>query len=370
MSNTSITTTTTISPDLLRAAIVLPIFDKYMIIIIYTSGSFGSLLNVLIFLQKRLRIKSCSVYFLLNSLIDFSFLNTFILMTLISLFNSKIFSSINSTNVWCKLGNYFYFILPCLTSTCLIFASIDRFCASSSSNRLHKINQLKISYLLAFLILFVWTIFALHTVIEYDFRLNSADRIQCTPHIYNEQLFVIIDGYFFASFNGIVSPLILIVFGLLIVRNINHLHRRTHPQSSSAMLSAGNRQSNIRYTQGNQHLIRMLLFQNCLTVFLNIPYVVLYLYGIYNSKPQYWLSLLLYRIFTYIARWFWFMNFSKSFYVNILCSQTFRNVLVRRLLYVFSSQQNRIGIDRSIPRLQVQIQTSYNSDYDLELTRR
>ncbi len=39
--------------DLVRTSIILPIMDKYMLIIIYICGIIGSLFNVITFLQKQ-----------------------------------------------------------------------------------------------------------------------------------------------------------------------------------------------------------------------------------------------------------------------------------------------------------------------------
>ncbi len=301
--------------------IVLSIMEKYVFVLIYISGFIGSLLNIFIFLQKRLRLIPCSTYFLANSIVDCCFINSFILIELISLFNLEIAVLIVSTNIWCKMGDYFYFLLPCLASTYITFASIDRFCATSSNTILQKINQLKISYILALMICLIWSFFSLHIPISYNrIRFTPTSPIQCNPQPNIATVFVVIDGYFFALFNGIIVPILLILFGLLIFRNIKLLHRRTHPYP----------------TPNHNHLITILFFQVSLTIILYTPYVVLYLYKIYNSAPTDSLLLLVYEIFIYIGRWFWCMNFSKAFYINILSSQTFRNILKRRIIQLVS----------------------------------
>lgn len=336
MSNTSSSTTT--SPvDLNCVSIILSIIEKYLIVILYIFGLIGSLLNIFIFLQKRFRMKSCSIYFLSNSLVDFIYINSYLLMQLISLFNSKIFLSINSTNLWCKLGNYFYFLLPCLASTYITFASIDRFCASSSNNKLQKFNQLYISYILALSIFLIWALFSLHIPISYGrYKLTSTSSIQCNPRINIAAIIIIIDGYFFALFNGIINPFFLIIFGLLIFRNVKYLHRRISP-------------TNIGLTRENHYLIKTLLFQVSLTVILYIPYIVLYLYEIYNSIPKYWLTLLFYLIFSYIGRWFWFINYCKAFYINIFFSKTFRKTFKQKILRLQISNYHGNTQHQSIP---------------------
>ncbi len=344
MSNTS---------DLIQASIILSIMEKYVFILIYISGFIGSLLNIFIFLQKRLRTIPCSTYFLANSIVDFSYINSFILIELISLFNLKIGVSIGSTNLWCKMGNYFYFFLPCLSSTYITFASIDRFCASSSNRILQKMNQLKISYILALIICLIWLLFSLHIPISYNrIRITPTSSIQCNPQLNVATVFIVIDGYFFALFNGIIVPILLILFGLLIFRNVKLLHRRTRPDSTLTTIS------------NQRHLMTMLFFQVSLTIILYTPYVVLYLYGIYNSPPKDSLLLLLYEIFRYIAGWFWFMNFCKAFYVNILSSQTFRNIFKRRIIRLLiptTGQQN--APHRSTPQTNPdQLHSNSNSE--------
>jgi hypothetical protein len=324
MSNTSEHITTTISSEIIQALIVLPIMEKYIIVLLYIFGFIGSLLNIFTFLQKQFRTKSCSTYFVASSITDFCYINSFMLIQLIDEFNSKIFSSINSTDIWCKMGNYFYFLLPCLASTYITFASIDRFCASSSNNHFQKFNQVKISCILTLIIFLIWSLFSLHIPISYNLiRLKS---VQCSPPSNVATIFVIIDGYFFALFNGLIVPFILMIFGLLIFRNVQLIHRRIIPQI------------NRHLTRTNQHLITMLLFQVILTIILHIPFIVLYLYGIYNPVPSDTLPLLFDEIFSYIGRWFWFMNFSKAFYVNILSSQTFRRIFKGKIIHIFNQQ--------------------------------
>ncbi|CAF4046168.1 unnamed protein product, partial [Rotaria sordida] len=119
--------------------------DKYMIVILYIIGTLGAILNIITFLQKQIRRNSCSLYFLSSSIIDFCIMNVFILMEIITTFNKPLSDRIYSTNIWCKVGNYIMFILPCLSSSYITLASIDRFCISSLNQTLRKCSNFKIS---------------------------------------------------------------------------------------------------------------------------------------------------------------------------------------------------------------------------------
>ena len=323
MSNTS---SMNISIDLIRASFVLSVMEPYIYVALYIFGFIGSLLNIFVFLHKRLRMKSCSIYFLVNSIVDFSYVNFFILMQVIYFFNHQIMLTITSTNAWCKWGSYLSFLLPCLGSSYIILASIDRCCASSLKETFRKFNRLTISYILSLFVAVIWSVFSLHIPISYNrFQQTPTSPIKCTPPAHVIAVFIFINGYFFALFNGLISPILLILFGLIIFRNVQLFHRRILPQ----LLPAA---PNSTLTQTNRHLIRMLFFQVSLTIFLYIPFIVLYLYGIHHSRPIDDLPLLFYQIFIYIARWFWALNYCKTFYVNMFFSRTFRHILRRRFL--------------------------------------
>ncbi len=161
MSNSS-TMAVTLSIDLVRATLVLTVMDKYIMSLLYLVGIVGSLFNVFTFLQKQLRTISCSTYFLSASIIEFSIVNTFILVQVINSFNQQLLTYIITTNVWCKMGNYLLFVLPCLASTYITLATIDRFCTSSSYEKLRKMSQLKVSRILILLAFLLWALFSLH----------------------------------------------------------------------------------------------------------------------------------------------------------------------------------------------------------------
>ncbi len=55
--------------DIQQLSSIVLSMDQYMLIIIYMTGIIVSILNIITFLQKQLRINSCSVYFLATSII-------------------------------------------------------------------------------------------------------------------------------------------------------------------------------------------------------------------------------------------------------------------------------------------------------------
>lgn len=87
-------------PDLVRASIILPIMEEYMLIIIYICGIIGSLLNIFTLLQKQFRKNPCSLYFLSASTVDFNLMNLVLLMELLRYFNPNFYIYINTITIF------------------------------------------------------------------------------------------------------------------------------------------------------------------------------------------------------------------------------------------------------------------------------
>ena len=101
--------------DIAQLSTIIVIIDRHMIVILYITGIIGALLNIITFLQRKIRKNPCSVYFLSTSITDFCVMNVFILMEIITTYNKPLSDRIYSTRTWCKLGNYIMFLLPCLS---------------------------------------------------------------------------------------------------------------------------------------------------------------------------------------------------------------------------------------------------------------
>ena len=116
-----------LTSDIIRASIILPIMDKYMLVLLYITGIIGSILNMITFLHKHIRVNPCSTYFLSTSVIDFCIVHTVILIQIIPALNPSVSNAFLTSGPWCKYGNYLTFLLTCLSSTYITLASIDRF---------------------------------------------------------------------------------------------------------------------------------------------------------------------------------------------------------------------------------------------------
>ncbi|CAF1098349.1 unnamed protein product [Adineta steineri] len=333
MSNS--TRTRTSFNDLVRTVNILQEMDPYVCLILYVIGTCGAVLNIITFLQKQLRIKPCGVYFLATSIVDLSTVNMFILIQCISTFNASLGDKILLSRIWCKFGNWLRFQSPCLASTYFALISFDRFCVSSLNPTLRNWSNLRISRRVVVISFLIWALLALHYPIAYDVRQDPSTMTnQCQVVLGSSTIFYIMDGLLFSLFNGAIIPFVLVLLSLLIFSNMNQSRNRVNPQQNTIGINkarsgtgtAANGTTAI-HSRHNSHMLRMVLAQALFTIILQIPFAVIYVYTYGNPVLTSFSTIQIYYISAYIARWLYLANYCKTFYINTLTSQLFRNSL-------------------------------------------
>ncbi|CAF0789500.1 unnamed protein product [Adineta ricciae] len=312
-----------------------------MLIVLYNIGMYGSCLNMITFLQKKLRINPCGVYLLSTSVIDFSIMNVILLMDIIVEFNPSLSTIIEGTRIWCKLGSYLNFILPCLSSTYLTLASIDRFCISSASPTLRQWSSLKISRIVVVSAFAIWALIGLHIPVIYDIIYKPMFRIYtCNVARGSRTAVLLIDGFLFSLFNGLIIPFISCIFGLLIYFNMKKSRARILPQQNTettGIITVPAHRKRIALNRRSSHMLFMLLVQVLATFFLNIPFIVIYLLRYVDRGQKTVYETTIFLIFRYIGQWLYYLNYCKTFYINTLTSRLFRRTLCGQ----FCSHLNR-----------------------------
>jgi hypothetical protein len=334
-----VNSTKTSIDDVIQTIEILQTMNKYILVILYFIGVCGASLNIITFLQKQLRVNPCAVYFLSTSIVDFGVMNVFVLMEIIAALNIPVSDFIYATRIWCKFGNFIRFTCPCLSSSYLTLASIDRFCISSLNETLRKWSNLKISRIVVVIVFIIWALLGLHYPIAYDVIQDPLTMTtQCQVAHGSPTIFLVIDGFFFSLFNGAIIPFILCIFGLLIYYNMKRSRNRVDIQQntrSHRIRSAPVNMIRTVYDRHSFHMRYMLLVQVSLTVILNIPFIIVYLLSYVNNLPTDFFHIMLYFIFSYIGRWLYYMNYCKTFYINTLTSQLFRKSLRQQCRRLF-----------------------------------
>lgn len=185
-------------------------------LVFFIFGLFGFIGNLVTYLQPELRTNTCCIYTLCGSVVDIIHLLINAFPSFLSAkFNIHIESAASSHS--CRMMYFLFVCLPNMSINFLVMSMIDRFaCTCQLTSKLHRLNQLK--------------------VIPKTIGLTIA--ISCVASIYapimvykgwtgycfftNPDLYTILN----MIINGIVLPMVMLIFVLLTYRNIQQSRRR------------------------------------------------------------------------------------------------------------------------------------------------
>ena len=187
-----------------------------LLLIYCVFGFIGFLGNAFIFLQPELLFNTCCIYIFCSSIVD-------VIHLAINVFPDYyqvkygIRLPWNSSTILCKLFHFLNCLLPQLAVNFLILSIIDRFaCTCSLTSRMHRFSQLKILPKIIGMIIFISCIFSIYGPILALYHPSRG----CV--ITNAQAYVILNTFI----NGIIQPLVMLVFVLLTFRNIRLSRQR------------------------------------------------------------------------------------------------------------------------------------------------
>ncbi|CAF1632807.1 unnamed protein product, partial [Didymodactylos carnosus] len=139
-----------------------------------------------------LRSNPCSIYFLSSTIIDFLIINKFLLLGVLNAWDNTITSSPRISSLWCKMSNYLLLILPVLSSTYIVLASIDRYCTSSLNHKIRQLSTARTSRIAVTVTFIVWAIFSLHIPLTFDIINRTPGEPKSCTVPKNHDTFVII----------------------------------------------------------------------------------------------------------------------------------------------------------------------------------
>ena len=191
------------------ALFLLTAFIPRMTLAITIVGIFGFVGNAITFLQVELRTNTCCIYIFCSSVVD-------LIHLMLNVFPDYLRATYGVVNPWavndfmCRLYNFIYSFLPQLAINLLILSIIDRYaCTCPLASRLHRLNELK---MVPRLIAGVMVISAVLSI--YAPAMTALFSLGCG--IYLRRAFGICN----ICINGIMQPVVMLVFVLLTYRNV------------------------------------------------------------------------------------------------------------------------------------------------------
>ncbi|UJR12677.1 hypothetical protein I4U23_016851 [Adineta vaga] len=211
--------------------------NRYFPIPLLIFGTFGNILNILIFTRKTLRKNSCVQYLLSTSIVSILILYIGLMSRLLNGYNLD-YTSYSS--ILCKIRYFISYLCLYCTSWFITLGCFDRFCSSSTSVFLRNFCKQKIVYrAISSVIILGCLIFAESIYCFNNGNMNSVAScytisIQCQ----------IVDGLLLMIFYTTIPILLMIIFGFLTLKNIRQSRRQVRlakiePRLNTSMTQNG-----------------------------------------------------------------------------------------------------------------------------------
>ena len=285
----------------------LSFYAPYFILVI---GNIGCLCNFLTFTTKSLRQNSCGWYFLLSAIFDFAYINFGLITKLAS---EQYGSTLQNTNLgWCRIRVFLTWVLPCFATSYLLLASLDRCLSTSRSVRLRSFSQIRIAHRISFVPIIIYSLSTSHQFFYYHLRSGCAPL--SGTYAYFLSMYSIV-------WTSLIPQLTMLICGFLTYWNIRKIHQRITPRA---------------HNRTDANLIQMTLFQVLSSSILLNFRAGYYAYSVFSSdfnKDDYRRAIE--NLFLLITSLAFYLNFTKSFFVNTLTSKLFRKRFYKRLRSIY-----------------------------------
>ncbi|CAF0835102.1 unnamed protein product [Didymodactylos carnosus] len=197
---------------------------EYVLPVNIVLGIIGNLFNIVIFTRRQLQKQSCTRILLVQSIINICYI---ILNQPVNTLAEGYHIDLRlKSNTFCKLYFYMSYVLLLQSEWLLVLACIDRWTSSSLNAQYRRFSQLKTTKYTIPGILTICCLLFSHVPWYYQIQTGSMTSVCAASDIvYNRFLQI-----FYMTVYSILSPIVLIVFGLLTIENVRQQRRRILPQ--------------------------------------------------------------------------------------------------------------------------------------------
>ena len=184
-------------------------------------GVGGNLMNCAVFLRKKLRSNSCSIY-LISSSVSHTILLIWAMST--NLYTLNYLDPLTYSVTYCRMRAYLISSLFMISRSYIVLACVDRYALCSTDVRVRNFCRCRVAIRLVPVVVGIWLVIPCHLLI-----FNTVEKNRCImPGLYN-----ILYAVYAVICAGILPPTSMLIFGLLARRNLRLMKRRIAPVNSS-----------------------------------------------------------------------------------------------------------------------------------------
>ncbi|CAF0924182.1 unnamed protein product [Adineta steineri] len=244
-------------------------------------GTISCLLNLIIFTRKDFRKNPCAIYYIAYNIANLLYIYFVIFITLLQW---GYYIDPGAHNIaYCRFRFYLYYLFAALSPTFLILASIDRTLITSSTIHIRQLSTRRLAFIVISSMTLFWMIFHIHTLIYINIYQLAPYYYSCS---YAPGIYTTFTNYYQLVVRGLLATLLMIVFGLLTVKNIRRAHRTAAavPVANSAVSTVAVGHNTNYPSQKDRQFIFMMCSDIIIYVFCGILRPI---YMIYVQATQY-----------------------------------------------------------------------------------
>lgn len=312
---------TSLSIDIVQQNLTRYGMTTYLIL-----GNIGLILNILFFSQKSHRLSPCSLYLLASTICRFFAINIALIPIWYALDHADLR---NTSSIFCKVQYYTRHVPNQMVRSFIVLACIDRYALCSMRGSIRKLSQYYVAIRLIPCVVFLWLLATLFIPI-----LQSLENGKCGMH----------DGTYSFAYtiynlitSGIFPPVMMIVFGALVMANLKEIRSRIQPTNNN-----GRATTNV-IRKRDRDLIRISLVEVVVYLITTTPYTVVLIYSfatrsMRKSSDQQKLE----SFISFLAQSFLLhLNNALPFWIFILTLRSFRLEFSKLMMKMYRKLSSR-----------------------------
>jgi hypothetical protein len=275
-------------------------------------GNLGNLLTIGVFFQSEHRRNPCSLYLLSMTICNIICLDVGIIPIIFSLNHPNIS---NEYVIACKIQFYIRHSFFQMMRTYKVFACIDRYALCSNQPRIRSFSQRKIAIRLIIICALFWLLVCIFFGV-----IRTIENGSC--NIFGD-VYSMIYTIYYMIFAGILPPLLILIFTILVMRTLKQLRSRVQPKGNE---NGERNQSNGMLRKRDRDLIKMVFIEVMVYVLSTLPFSIYLVYkmiigNLQESQQRQQIE----SFIDYITQSFlMYLNTALPFYIYIATSPSFR----------------------------------------------
>ncbi len=282
------------------------VITRYAFPIIIGLGNLGNLLIIGIYSQKKYRTSSCSIYLIASSCFCLMAANWAIIPLINALDH---FDWVSNSVVVCRIRGYTIHTSSMCFRYTLVLVCADRYALCSTRAAIRALSRPQIAYRLIAGLMIFWSVVSVHILIW-----ESIENGRCYVYGLYGQIF----GFYIAIFTGLIPILSMIIFAILLVKNLHRPRSQVQPFNT-----------NHRLNRRDISLIKLVLMEVIVYIICTLLYPPMTIYTQItaytapnkNAERKQIESFINFIIMSLLL----YLNYNTTFYVHIITSKVFRN---------------------------------------------